>query len=72
DAICTQFATTIPNLFAMEYPKYYYITKPEDLRNKIVENHIKFEKGYITASKEPGLGVEVNEETLKKYSKIIE
>lgn len=72
DAICVQFAATVSNLFAMEYPKYYYNTKPEDLRYKIVENHIKLKDGLLEVPKVVGLGVDVKEEVLKKYSKIIE
>ena len=72
DAICTHLAAATPNLLAVEYPKYYYTTEPKDLRTKIVKEPIECKNSQIKPPTKPGLGIELDEETLKKYSKTIE
>ncbi|MGQ9780954.1 MAG: mandelate racemase/muconate lactonizing enzyme family protein [Nitrososphaeria archaeon] len=72
DSICTHFATAIPNLFAMEYPKYYYVTSPPDLRYEIVEEPIECEKSQTKPPEKPGLGIQLNNDILAKNSSIIE
>jgi len=72
DAICTHLAAVIPNLLAVEFPKYYYITDPSDLRAKIVKEPILCKDSCLEPPSRPGLGIELNEEVLAKYSKIIE
>jgi L-alanine-DL-glutamate epimerase-like enolase superfamily enzyme len=38
-----------------------------ELRRELVENELKMEDGYIVPSNEPGLGIELNDDAMKKY-----
>ena len=58
-----QISTCIPNFLILEGIKNW-----EGFYAEVLKDPIKWEKGYVIPSKKPGLGVELNENILKKYS----
>ncbi|MGD0328869.1 MAG: mandelate racemase/muconate lactonizing enzyme family protein [Nitrososphaeria archaeon] len=72
DAICAHLSAAIPNLLALEFPMYYYVTDPSDLRSRIVKEPILCKDSFLEPSSRPGLGIEFNEDILDKFSKVIE
>lgn len=62
-AATIQVAAIIPNFLITEY--YVNFAEPG---NTISVNPFKVEEGYIKLPTTPGLGLEINEEALKKYS----
>ncbi len=68
DAMAVQLAAMIPNLFAVEWPKYYYPVKPADLRFQLVKESLTVEKGEVIVPTKPGIGVELDEAALRRYA----
>jgi len=61
-AATLQLCGAIPNFIITEY-----FTNLEDFGNKIAENPLKVENGYINLPNSPGLGIELNESILGMY-----
>ena len=57
-----QIATCIPNFLILES-----IKKMDGFYAEILKKPIQWEQGYVIPSKEPGLGVEINEDVARKY-----
>lgn len=68
DAMAVQLAAAIPNLLAVEWPVHYYPVTPPDLRFQLVKEPLTVENGYVRVPTAPGLGVELDEAALVKYS----
>ena len=58
-----QISTCIPNFLILEGIKNW-----EDFYAEVLKEPIIWEKGYVIPPKKPGLGVELNENILNKYS----
>ncbi|MGI6450945.1 MAG: mandelate racemase/muconate lactonizing enzyme family protein [Desulfitobacteriia bacterium] len=58
-----QLSTAIPNFLIQES-----IYKSQHFTAELLKEPIKWDKGYIIPSDKPGLGIEVDEEVVKKYS----
>jgi L-alanine-DL-glutamate epimerase-like enolase superfamily enzyme len=58
----------IPNLLAVEWPKYYYPVEPADLRFRLVKEPLRVERGEVCVPTAPGIGVELDEDALRRYS----
>jgi len=56
-------ACTVEGLLAMEFPQYVNPLATEPLKSIW-----KFEDGYLSPPEEPGLGVQISEELLRKYA----
>jgi galactonate dehydratase len=67
DAMAVQLAAMIPNLLAVEWPKYYYPVVPPDLRLRLVKQPLRVENGYVHVPTSPGLGVELDEKAMERY-----
>jgi galactonate dehydratase len=67
DAVAVQLAAMIPNLLAVEWPKYYYPVVPPDLRFRLVKEPLAVEHGHVRVPTAPGLGVALDEEALARY-----
>ena len=57
-----QIATCIPNFLILEC-----IQKMKGFYAEILKNPIQWEDGFIIPSKEPGLGIEIDESVISKY-----
>ena len=57
-----QIATCIPNFLILES-----IKKMDGFYAEILTKPIQWDQGYVIPSKEPGLGVEINEDVARKY-----
>ena len=57
-----QIATCIPNFLILESVK-----KMDGFYSKILKKPIKWDQGYIIPSKEPGLGIEIDEDVINQY-----
>ena len=57
-----QIATCIPNFLILES-----IKKMDGFYAEILTKPIQWDQGYVIPSKEPGLGVEINENIARKY-----
>jgi len=68
DAMAVQLAAMIPNLLAVEWPKYYYPVEPADLRFRLVKEPLRVERGEVCVPAAPGIGVELDEDALRRYS----
>jgi galactonate dehydratase len=67
DAMAVQLAAMIPNLLAVEWPKYYYPVVPPDLRFRLVREPLVVENGHVRVPTAPGLGVELDDEEVARY-----
>ena len=67
DAMAVQLAALIPNLLAVEWPKYYYTVQPTDLRVQLVKEPLTVEQGHVHVPTKPGLGVELDEAAVQRY-----
>jgi galactonate dehydratase len=67
DAMAVQLAAMIPNLLAVEWPKYYYPVVPPDLRFRLVKEPLAVENGYVRVPTTPGLGVALDEEEVARH-----
>lgn len=59
-AACVQLDASIPNFALQEYTG-----ESEYPKNKLLVKPLKLEKGYLIVPEEPGLGIELNDESLK-------
>jgi len=57
-----QIATCIPNFLILES-----IKKMDGFYSEILKKPIQWDQGYVIPSKEPGLGVEIDEEVARKH-----
>ena len=57
-----QISTCIPNFLILEC-----IKKMDGFYNEILKKPIQWEEGYVIPSKEPGLGIEIDEDVISKY-----
>ena len=57
-----QISTCIPNFLILEC-----IKKMDGFYNEILKKPIQWEEGYVIPSKEPGLGIEIDEDIISKY-----
>jgi 2-dehydro-3-deoxyphosphogalactonate aldolase len=57
-----QIATCIPNFLILES-----IKKMDGFYTEILKKPIQWEQGYVIPSKDPGLGVDIDEDVLRKY-----
>ena len=63
---CAHVCATVPNFLIMEWQSYFH-TQP--MFKEIVKYEGEWvDKSFITVSEKPGIGVEVNEEGMKKYA----
>ncbi|MFO7918503.1 MAG: galactonate dehydratase [Anaerolineae bacterium] len=62
-AACVQLAACIPNFALQEYPR----GEGEPPKSEIVRSTLELEDGFLIVPDAPGIGVELNEETLDKY-----
>jgi galactonate dehydratase len=67
DAMAVQLAAMIPNLLAVEWPKYYYPVVPSDLRFQLVKEPLVEKNGHVRVPTAPGLGVELDETAVARY-----
>jgi len=67
DAMAVQLAAMIPNLLAVEWPKYYYPVVPPDLRFRLVREPLVVENGHVRVPTAPGLGVELDDDEVARY-----
>jgi galactonate dehydratase len=67
DAMAIQLAAMIPNLLAVEWPKYYYAVEPSDLRVRLVKEPLTVEQGHVHVPTKPGLGVELDEAAVQRH-----
>jgi len=56
---------TVSNFIMLEHWKH---PGTEELRNNIFKQDIKIENGYLHVPQKPGLGLELNEDAVKKYT----
>ena len=68
DAMAVQLAAMIPNLLAVEWPKYYYPVQPADLRVQLVKEPLTVIQGEVCVPTKPGIGVELDEAALRRYA----
>ena len=57
---------SVPNFMILEWQIYFHKDKMYD--EIVTYDGPKVEKGFITLSEKPGIGVEINEEGMKKYA----
>jgi galactonate dehydratase len=63
---CAHVCASVPNFLIMEWQSYFH-TQP--MFKEIVKYEGEWvDKSFITVSEKPGIGVEVNEEGMKKYA----
>ncbi len=67
DAMAVQLAAMIPNMLAVEWPKYYYPVVPPDLRFRLVKEPLVVQNGHVRVPTAPGLGVELDEAMVARY-----
>jgi len=63
-AACVQLDAAIPNFLIQEVAQYERIAP---WVNKFVREPVKIKRGYAELPKDPGLGVELNEEEIRKH-----
>jgi galactonate dehydratase len=68
DAMAVQLAAMIPNLLAVEWPKHYYPVQPADLRVQLVKEPLTVVQGEVCVPTRPGIGVELDEAALRRYT----
>ena len=57
---------SVPNFMILEWQTYYH---KDEMWNEIVDyDGPKVEDGFITLSEKPGIGVEINEDGMRKYA----
>ncbi len=61
-AASLQLNLAIPNMSIMELPR-----RPGETMPDVFTNHYNWDDGYLTPPTAPGIGVEINEDALKKY-----
>lgn len=61
-AASLHFLASVPNALILEY-----CMEEGELRKSLVRNPIRVQDGFAMVPQEPGLGVEINQETLERY-----
>ncbi|MDB5249067.1 MAG: galactonate dehydratase [Segetibacter sp.] len=70
-AACLQVDATCHNAFIQEQSLGIHYNKGSDLLDYLVENQVfKYEEGYVKIPDGPGLGIEINEEHVRKMAAI--
>lgn len=70
-AACLQVDATCHNAFIQEQSLGIHYNQGSDLLDYIIEKNVfKYEKGYVKIPEGPGLGIEINEDHVRKLSKI--
>ena len=70
-AACLQVDATCHNAFIQEQSLGIHYNKGGDLLDYLVENNVfKYEKGYVKIPDAPGLGIEMNEDHVRKMAKV--
>ena len=63
---CAHVCASVPNFMIMEWQSYFH-TQPK-YKDIVVYEGEWVDKSFITVSNKPGIGVDINEEGLKKYA----
>ncbi|WP_342603877.1 galactonate dehydratase [Peribacillus sp. FSL E2-0159] len=70
-AACLQVDATCHNAFIQEQSLGIHYNQGSDLLDYIVDNHVfKYEEGYVKIPDGAGLGIEINEEHVRKMTEI--
>lgn len=70
-AACLQVDATCHNAFIQEQSLGIHYNQGSDLLDYLVENHVfKYENGYVKIPDGPGLGIEMNEDHVRKMAAI--
>ncbi|WP_110927173.1 galactonate dehydratase [Bacillus massiliglaciei] len=70
-ASCLQVDATCHNAFIQEQSLGIHYNQGSDLLDYIVDNQVfKYEEGYVKIPNGPGLGIEINEEHVRKMAEI--
>jgi galactonate dehydratase len=68
-AACLQVDATCHNAFIQEQSLGIHYNKDSDLLDYIVDKNVfKYEKGFVNIPDKPGLGIEINEEHVRKMA----
>ena len=68
-AATLQFACTLPRELFLTYEYYRIPNRPNPLATDVVKRPIEvFRGGYVEVPQRPGLGIELDEEALKRYA----
>jgi galactonate dehydratase len=68
-AACLQVDATCHNVFIQEQSLGIHYNKDSDLLDYIVDKNVfKYEKGFVNIPDKPGLGIEINEEHVRKMA----
>jgi galactonate dehydratase len=70
-AACLQVDATCHNAFIQEQSLGIHYNQGSDLLDYIVDNHVfKYEEGFVKIPDGPGLGIEINEDHVRKMADI--
>ena len=64
---CAHVSASVPNFLIMEWQSYFH-TNPMYKEIVIFEEGAWVENSFIKVSEKPGIGVDINEEAMKKYA----
>lgn len=68
-AACLQVDATCHNVFIQEQSLKIHYNQGSDLLDYLVDKAVfKYEEGYVAIPGKPGLGIEINEEHVKKMA----
>jgi galactonate dehydratase len=63
---CAHVCASVPNFLIMEWQSYFHTDQM--FKDIITYDGTWVEKSFVTVSEKPGIGVEINEEGMKKYA----
>jgi galactonate dehydratase len=63
---CAHVCASVPNFMIMEW-QTYFDTNPM-YKEIVTFEGAQVEKGYIRVSEKPGIGVDINEEAMRRYA----
>ena len=63
---CAHVCASVPNFLIMEWQSYFHTDQM--FKDIITYDGTWVEKSFVTVSNKPGIGVEINEEGMKKYA----
>jgi len=70
-AACLQVDATCHNVFIQEQSLGIHYNKENDLLDYVVDKNVfRFENGFVNIPDKPGLGIEINEEHVRKMAAI--
>lgn len=70
-AACLQVDATCHNVFIQEQSLGIHYNQGSDLLDYLVDKAVfKYEEGYVTIPEKPGLGIEINEEHVRKMAEV--